>query len=131
MRVDRHHEEHREQRREEAAGPPVPEPLQPDPAVLLPVGQQQARDQVPADHEEDVDAEEATRDPLLVAVVQQDGDDRDRAEAIERGDVPETRRGAGTAGSRLGPVLPLRTFSHRRARDCRSWHMSWRGGSRS
>ena len=38
------------------------------------------------------------------------------------------RRGAcGAAGSRLGPVLPLRTSSHRRARDCRSWHMSWTG----
>ena len=96
--VDRHHEEHGEERGEEAAGPPVPEPLQPDPAVLLPVGQQQARDQVAADHEEHVDAEEATRDPPLVGVVQQDGDDRDRAEAIERGDVPETRRVLGRRG---------------------------------
>ena len=92
-RVQRHHEEHGEERREQSTGPAVPEPLEADAVGLLVVGQQQARDQVAADHEEDVDAEEPAGDPALVGVVEQHRDDRERAQAVERRDVAESRRG--------------------------------------
>ena len=90
-RVQRDHEEHGEERGQEPARAPVPEPLQADAVGLLEVGQQQARDQVAADHEEHVDAEEPAGDPLLVGVVEQHRDDGERAQAVERGDVAESR----------------------------------------
>ena len=44
---------------------------------------------------------------MLVAVVQQDGDDRDRAKTVERGDVPEPRRVLdGGVATRSGTATP-------------------------
>jgi hypothetical protein len=49
---------------------------------------EQHRDQVAADDEEDLDAEEPARDPQHVGVVEQDRDDRDRPQPVEGGEVP-------------------------------------------
>ena len=71
--------------------------------MLAPVAEEQAGDEVTADHEEHVDAEEAAGHPLHVAVIEQHGNDRERPEAIERGDVPDSREARGNdAVRRLG-----------------------------
>ena len=95
QRVQRHRGQHREQRGEQAAGAAEPESAEIDVAVLAPVGEEQGRDQVAADHEEHVDAEEPPGDPVLVAVVQQDRDHRERAEAVKGRDIAETRESGG------------------------------------
>ena len=73
------------------------------------LAQQQRRDQVPADDEEDVDAEEAARHDVEVRVVEQDGEHRDRAQAVETAQVaePAEQPAAATVGS--GCVPPLST----------------------
>ena len=55
------------------------------------LGQQQ-RDQVAADDEEHLDAEEPAGEPRHVGVVQQHGDDGDRPQAVEAGQVAASRR---------------------------------------
>ena len=96
-RVERDHAHHQEERREEPPGAAQVEPPEPDVVVLAPVAEEQARDQVAADHEEHVDAEEAARHPLHVAVIEQHGDDRERpAGRRARGC---TRPAGGAAGT--------------------------------
>jgi hypothetical protein len=64
--------------------------------VALPFGEQQGRDEEAREHEERVDAQVAAGEPTDAGVVQQDRDDRDRAKAVERGQVRE-------AGLMVGP----------------------------
>jgi hypothetical protein len=60
---------------EQPAGAPQPEGLEVDAASLAMLRQQQRGDQVTTDDEEDLDAEEATRDPRQFSVVEEHGDD--------------------------------------------------------
>src|SRR5262249_21110555 len=82
------------------------EPAETDVAGRLPFLEEDRRDEQPAQHEEHVDAEEPAREALVV--VEDDGGDRERAEAVERRTVPEPggsgRRGGGhcAEGSRSG-----------------------------
>ena len=77
---DRHH---REQRRQQAARPAHPELPQRDAIRALPFGDQQQRDQVAGDHEEHLDAEEATGQPVAVGVVHHHRDHGERAHPVE------------------------------------------------
>ena len=57
----------------------------------LPLDEQQRRDQVAAEDEEEVDAEEAAGQPVDPRVVEEDGRDRDRAQAVEARAVGDVR----------------------------------------
>ena len=93
-------------RRRAAAGPGAVQKLRSEivavAAVLL--GQQQ-RDQVAADDEEHLDAEEAAGQPRHVGVVQQHGDDGERPQAVEAGQVAGAR-------PRRASGAPVRRASH-------------------
>ena len=95
--VERDGREHEEQRREQAPGPPRPERGQTDPARGLPLGEQQRGDEVAADHEEDVDAEEAALRPGDLAVVQDHGGHREGAQPVEARAVAEASGFGGGA----------------------------------
>ena len=84
--------EHDEQCGKQTPRPPQVEPPEPDVVELAEVAEEEARDQVSADHEEDVDAEEPARHPLDPAVVEQHGHHGERPHAVERGDVPDARK---------------------------------------
>ena len=81
--VDRHRGQHREQRGQEAAGPPHPEVRPVDGFGALPLLDEQGRDEEAADDEEDLDAQEAAGDPRHVGVVEQHRQHRDGPEAVE------------------------------------------------
>ena len=81
-----HGDQQHGQRREQPARPPRPERAQPQAAVPVPLGDQQIRDQVPAEHEKDVNAEEAPGK---------------RRELLMKGDN-------GKHGQRAQPVQPRR-----------------------
>ncbi len=98
--VDHQQNEHEEQRRQEPPGAAQPELLQVDAAALLVLADQQQRDQVAADHEEHLDAEEATGQPAVVRVVDHHGDDGHRAHPVETRQVRQAR-------DRLARRVPL------------------------
>ena len=75
------------QRRQQAPRPSHPERDEVDRAGLLALGHQQQRDQVAADDEEHLDAEEPAAEPPVVGVVDDHRDDRERAHAVEPGQV--------------------------------------------
>jgi hypothetical protein len=52
------------------------------------LSQEVGRDQIAADHEEDVDAEEAAAGPADVGVIQQHGDDSQAPQPVEARDAP-------------------------------------------
>jgi len=93
--LGREHDQRKEQdagkeqpeRRQEAARAPEPEPSQVQAAGGCELGQQEAGDQVPADHEEDVDAQESTRQDVGTEVVGEHRQDGQGAQAIEAGQV--------------------------------------------
>ena len=75
-------------------------------AGALVLADQQQRDQVAADHEEDLDADEPARQPVAVGVVHHHGHDGEGAHPVEAGDVTETRdRPAGAGRDRPQRVL--------------------------
>ena len=89
---------------QQAAGPAEVELADVDAAAVAVLGEQQRRDQVAADREEHVDAEEPARHPGDVGVVQQHGADAERAQAVEARDVPHAaRRAARRRAARVGP----------------------------
>ena len=98
---------HHEQRRQEAAGPAQPERLEVDASGPLVLPDQQQRDQVAADDEEHLDADEPARQPVAVGVVHHHRDDRQRPHAVEPRQVgdPRDRR------SRSGRDLPQRRLA--------------------
>jgi hypothetical protein len=63
--------EHYQQRRQQSAGTAQPEVGEPDPAALLPLGQQQRGDEEAGEDEERVHPEEAARQPGDAAVEEQ------------------------------------------------------------
>jgi len=103
------------ERREESSGAADPERPQPDGEITLPFDDQQAGDQVAAEDEEDVDAQEAAgRDPRRI-VVEDDGQHGDASEAVERPNVSDRRwraRGYGATG--CGPPLRASQLLRRR-----------------
>src|SRR5262249_9120998 len=84
--------DHHEQGRKEPPGPPPPERSECDPTRGIELGEQQRRDQVAADHEEEVDAEEAARKPREPGVVDEDGPDRERPKPVDAPEMREARR---------------------------------------
>src|SRR5256885_16651636 len=76
-------EHHDHERGEQAPRAPQPEAAQVDPVSRLPLDEQQRWDQVPAEDEEEVDAEEAARQPVDAGVVEEDGRDRHRAQSVQ------------------------------------------------
>ena len=76
---DERSEDDDDQGREQPARAPRPEAAQVDPVSRLPFHEQQRRDEVAAEDEEEVDAEEAARQPVDPRVVEEDGRDRERA----------------------------------------------------
>ena len=82
------------ERGQEPAGPAGVEAAHTDGARTVVLLQEEHGDQVAADDEEDVDAEEATGQPGHVRVVQQDGHDRERPQAVEARQVARTDRPA-------------------------------------
>jgi hypothetical protein len=55
--------------------------------LLTPLCQQQRGDEVAADDEEDLDAEESTRHPRQTSMVEEHGDDGERTQTIKAGKV--------------------------------------------
>src|SRR5215213_1843103 len=76
------HEQHVE-RGEEPPRAPQPESLQVDATPLAPLREQERGYQVAANNEEDLDPEEAARDPGQLRVVKEYGDDGERAQAVQ------------------------------------------------
>jgi len=79
-----HH--HEEQRREYAARTSFVESGDGEPS-RLPVVENLRRDEVAADYEEHVDADETAAEPIESRVKQDDGDDRQRSQSIDLGPV--------------------------------------------
>src|SRR5262249_29876118 len=82
---------------EQAPCPTHPEVLERHLAVLASLREQQRRDEITADDEEHLDAEEAARHPPLrraedeVVVERHDREHRNRAQAIEPGQIAQWR----------------------------------------
>src|SRR5262249_34899219 len=101
-------------------GSPAPEARKVDPAGALPLGQQQARDQEPAEDEERVDAQITAPRPADVAVVEEDCDDRGGTQPVERRHVAKSGLrhgllpgcdGSGGARSKRESTMPRRSRS--------------------
>ena len=116
--VDRDPDQQEEERREQAAGASRPEGLEIDPAGVLALGQQERGDEVAAQDEEHVDAEEAALRPGDLPVVQDHRRDRERAQAVEPGPVAEA--GSLSGGSRHGLQGNERPIGLRGGRNGRS-----------
>ena len=80
-----------EERREEASGPPGPEPQVGRAAGAGALGHQQGGDEVAGDDEEHLDAEEPTRQAGDVAVVEHDDEHGEGAQTVERRHVADGR----------------------------------------
>ena len=88
-RDDHRHRDEDADRRQQAPRPPQPEPADPDVAAAPVLAEQERGDQVAADHEEDVDAEEAARHPADARVVEEDGEHGDRPQRVDPRHVGE------------------------------------------
>jgi hypothetical protein len=86
-RVDERDHEQQIHRGEQPAGAPEPEILEVYATPLPPFRQQQRGDEVSADDEEDLDAEEAARDPGQLGMVEEHRDNGERAQPVETGRV--------------------------------------------
>ncbi len=106
--VHRHRAHHHHHRRQQAPSAAHPELAEGDPTVTFVLADQQQRDQIAADHEEDLDPEEATAQPGVVGVVDHHRDDGDGAQPVEPGHVRHTvelplGRGERARGARNRP----------------------------
>ncbi len=79
--------EHQVERGKQPPRSPQPEGLYIDVPQPTPLREQQRRDEVAADDEEDLDAQEPSRDPGQPAVVEEHGDDGERSQPVETGHV--------------------------------------------
>ncbi len=101
--VDGDAREHDDQGRQQAAGATQPELLEVDEPLALVLTDQQQGDEVAADHEEHLDAEEPAAEPLVVGVVHHHRHDSDGPQTVEPWKVGHTaelaalrtRRGEG------------------------------------
>ncbi len=90
-----------------------PERSEREPPGAFELVDEQARDQEPAEHEEEVDAEEAARRDARREVVQHDREHRDAAQPVESTDVAHAGRGSGGWRSGRALVGPRAGDSHR------------------
>ncbi|CPU65876.1 Uncharacterised protein [Mycobacteroides abscessus] len=109
---DHRGDQHGERGREDPAGATRVELREPDPALRLERPQEMARDEEARDHEEDVHADVAARQPRHARVVEHHGHHRDGAQAlhvetetVRRSTRRRARRGERRAGSG-GPATP-------------------------
>ena len=95
--------EHEQEGRQQPSGAATPERHQRDAPALLPLGEQEARDQVAGQHEEGVDAQEPTAGPGHPSVERQHGQDGQPAQPVEGGHVggPVSRGPPPTSGPPL------------------------------
>ena len=93
------HDQQGEHRREQAPGPAEPEVPDPDLTRAAVFAQQQHRDEVAADHEEHLDPEEPAAQPARIAVVHEDGDHGERAQAVQPREVRDRLAVRGSARS--------------------------------
>ena len=119
--VEAHAHQHEEKGRQQAPRPAGPEATEADGTGAAPFDEQQGRDQITAQHEEDVDAEETTARPGLSGVERDDRQHRDAADAVESGDVAQTRclRRHRRGIVILGRAEPAPLPRHQGARDDR------------
>ena len=82
-RCDERHDEHEARRRQEPPRPTRPEVVEGDRPRRLQLPQEQLGDQEPRDHEEHVDADEASFEPGHLGVEQHDRHHGDRAQALD------------------------------------------------
>ncbi len=101
-RDDHRHRDQHADRGEEAAGAADPEAGELDLAGAAELAQEQRGDQVAADDEEDVDAEEAARQPAEARVVAEDGEHGERPHRVDPRHVGEV--------AVLRPAHPSFTF---------------------
>ena len=102
------HHQHHSQRWQQAPGPPGPEVRQVQAAGAVPPGHQQIGDQEPAEHEEDVDAEEPAGQPGSPFVEADHGEDGQRPDPVEAGRTIARSRGFARF-HRLAVRRPFRT----------------------
>jgi hypothetical protein len=93
--VDGDQRHHHEQGGQQAAEAAEPELAQVDAAGALVLADQQQRDQVAGDDEEHFDTQEATRQPVVVGVVEHHRDHGDGAQAVEPREVRHAAEAAG------------------------------------
>ena len=86
-------------RRDQPPDPAEPEAAQRDPAADVALVEQQRCDQVSADHQEHLDAEEPAADQDDIGVVEHHGQHGERPEAVERGEVRELSRHGRTCSA--------------------------------
>ena len=87
-RMDDERAEHEVVEREDPEAPPRPEPAERHTSGSAPLVQEQARDEKPAHHEEQIDAERSAPEQAVElprrGVVPDDRQDREASEAVER-----------------------------------------------
>jgi hypothetical protein len=97
--------DHHEQSRKEPPCPSRPERPESDPTRGIELGEQQRGDQVAADHEEQVDAEEPARKQRDPGVVDEDGSDRERPKPVDTPEVGQARRQPLIPSTAIVPAL--------------------------
>ena len=112
-RVDADGGEHHEQRGQQPARASNPERSEREAPGAFELVDEQARDQEPAEHEEQVDAEEAARGDARREVVEDHREHGDAAQPVEGTDVPHAGRGNGGRRSGRALVGPRAGDSHR------------------
>ncbi len=103
-RVRDHQQEHEEQRRKQSPSAASPEATKADVPGPFVLTDEQQRDQVAADHEENLDPEEAARQPDVVGVVHHHGDDGERPHAVEARQVGQARQRPATGSTAEAPA---------------------------
>ena len=119
------HRKEEEERRQQPARPTDPEPDRIDPPRRPMLRQQEGRDQVAADDEEDLDAEEPAGESAETGVVDDDGEDGDGTEPIETAKVSEGTRVSLERRSSGGGRGGVR-WDRNRLRHCSCGVVAWR-----
>lgn len=92
------HREHEPQQGEQPQGAAFPEGAEPDPAGSPVVGGEQTGDQVAADDEEEIDSEEAARQPRRMHVIDDDARHGQCPQSVQAPGTPEVRSHRSTVG---------------------------------
>ena len=106
-RQQRRADQYKEERREESLGASLVEAPELDASGVAKLTEEQRRDEKPGEGEEDVDAEEAARQPVWVGVEEEHRRDRDRPHSVEPGHVRPT-----ACTGRLGRMCVQSSRSH-------------------
>ena len=103
--------DHDQQRRQDAAGAPLVEARQRE-GVAAELSQQDAGDQIPADDEEHVDADEPALRPAKFGVEEDHAEHRDGAQPVDISSVWEGRAAGLIHLRRLSSYVPSPSKSH-------------------